>query len=69
MSNLIEFPTSAPHAGEAALREQIRRQLGAVVGLYLRQPDALETLQAINELNTAVALMRAHFAMTCDEPV
>ena len=66
MSNLIDFPAPCLNIGEAALREQIRRQLGAVVGMYLRQPDALETLQAINELNTAVALMRAHFAMTCD---
>lgn len=67
MSEVIDFPTMTTNTqvmGEAQLREQIRRSLATVCGVYLKSPNAPEVLDAMQQLDTAIALIRAHWAIT-----
>lgn len=67
MNEVIDFPALPGNAqvmGEAQLREQIRRSLATVCGVYLKSPDALQVLDAMHQLDTAIALIRAHWAIT-----
>jgi hypothetical protein len=65
---IIEFPhgrtrPQTPVTGESELRAQIRQQLASVVGHYIENPDAVTTLAAIERLNEAVELIRAHWEL------
>jgi hypothetical protein len=72
VSNLIEFPTTAPHAGEAALREQIRRQLGELhfdVGhllVVMLLAEAMAVAHSVHSVRLCAVLDAAYAAHTPD---